>query len=104
MTLKGLPPVDPRAALPETPAIDKARFCDVCGKEARIVSNSEGVEAYCGPCKRHWPISSTPLSIMLLPSLPRGLEKRVLVEPEWNRAFEEERGDPLNDQIGPKRK
>ena len=102
--LRGLPPIDSSMKEDDRPALDKARYCPTCRREARIVSNTYGIEAYCGPCKKNWPISSTSNVLMTAPNLPRGLSKQTLVEPDWNRAQEDTHGDPLNEQIGPKRR
>jgi len=101
---KSLSKVDPALARQEIPAIDRARFCPTCKQEARIVSNSSGIEAYCGPCHKHWPISCMPMVTVIAATFPRGLSKQTLVEPDWNRADEDQQGDPLNEQIGPRRR
>jgi hypothetical protein len=102
--LKGLPKTDPAFLSEGTLAIDRARICRDCGNETRLVSNSEGIEAYCGPCKKHWPVASTPMETVSFPTTARGLSKQTLVEPDWNRAFDSPQGDPLNEQIGPKQR
>jgi len=104
---KGLPPIDPSITEARTrSAIDAARICPHCksGKGVRIVSNSYGVHAHCGPCKRHWPISSAPLAPELPPEPPRGLHKETLVEPNWDKAFDEIEEDVTNEQVGPRKK
>lgn len=103
---KGLPEVDPSISDERVSAFDKGRVCPSCksGKNVRIVSNASGVHAYCGPCKRHWPISSAPLGPQLPPELPRGLHKHTLVEPNWDKAFDQSSGDVTNEQVGPRKK
>jgi hypothetical protein len=99
-----LPPVDLSRSGDEVSAIEKFRACPDCNQETRIVSNFSGVTAYCGPCKKSWPISSMPRASILPVALPRGLSKQTLVEPDWSRAQDNPHGDPLNEQVGPKRR
>jgi len=70
--------------------MNKARMCPHCGKEGRIVSNQNGVNGFCGPCKRHWPVTSAPL----MPESPlapaRGFHKTTVVDPDWNIAFDKD--------------
>jgi len=109
---KGLPePPDGITGLPEPQvevkrgerAVDKARKCKQCGKDARIVSKSGFRQAYCGPCKLTWPIGPAPdLSGPPL-NMPRGLSKQTLVEPDWNMAYEEI-GTGEDESFGPKKK
>jgi hypothetical protein len=104
--LRGLPPVDKSLTQENRLAIDIARTCPYCksAKGVRIVSNGYGVNAICGPCKRHWPISAAPLAPQMPESLPRGLHKQTLVEPNWDKAYDELEGDATNEQIGPKKR
>jgi hypothetical protein len=69
-------------------ALDTARFCPTCKQEARINSNHLGVRAYCNNCRTDWPISG-PAILDLPASLPRGLSKQTLVEPDIQLAFED---------------
>ena len=101
---RGLPPIDSSVAQRNTSALDRSRMCPDCGQEVRLVSNNDGLRAFCGPCRKNWPISSTPMAVMIMPTMPRGLSKQTLIEPEWDRAMDDPQGDPLNEQIGPKRR
>lgn len=76
------------------------RICKLCGKEGRIVSNSVGVNVWC-QCGNRWPISSTSMSPPFPETLPRGLSKQVLVEPNWDLAFQDV-GETPNVKVGPK--
>ena len=98
----GLPKPEGPASLPSIPDaqqedfshldanIDRARICEGCGREGRVVSNQWGVNVHCGPCKRHWPIANSPLKPESPAALPRGISKRTSVEPDWNVAFEDD--------------
>ena len=102
---KGLPPVDKKSLRfgPDTSALDRARYCEICGQEARIVSNFHGMTAYCGPCQRRWPISNVAMA-PLTPTTPsRGIQKLTYVQPDWGKATEVVGGDVLNEQVGPKK-
>ncbi|GAF67775.1 unnamed protein product [marine sediment metagenome] len=79
----GLPPENERSAF------DTARICKQCGETGRVVSNYLGTQVYCGPCKIDWPISSTPMAPQGPLASPRGLSKVTLVEPNFDKAFEE---------------
>jgi len=80
----GLP--KPAAQTEETvSALDKARNCSTCGNPARIVAGESGIHAFCGPCKKDWPISSSIPHLRTSMSLPRGLHKETLVEPDWSK-------------------
>jgi hypothetical protein len=101
----GLPTADPTEEFAETPAVRsaKARTCDKCGNtEPRVSSGSTGVTAYCS-CGHWWPIASQSLggSLPIMP--PRGLSKQTLVEPDWDKAYEDMEG-VNNDEVGPKRR
>jgi len=103
--LTGLPESDPSAEYEETPAIqaEKVKICDKCGKRAtRVASNSGGVTAYCA-CGHWWAISTRPLANSMPMAPPRGLSKETLVEPDWDKAYEDMEG-VNNDKVGPKRK
>lgn len=68
--------------------VDANRYCPTCGAEARIVSNFDGRRAFCGPCKKDWPISGAVLEV--IPSTgARGLRKITLIEPNWEAAYED---------------
>lgn len=95
----GLPKADPTATPILKKTVDRTRHCKQCGQEGRVVSNSTGVNVYCGPCKIHWPISATPYSSGIPITGPRGLRKETIVEPDWNIADEED--DHVT--VGPKR-
>jgi len=102
---KGLPLVDPTETIDETPAVrsEQAKICDKCGKKAyRVSSGAGGVAAYC-TCGHWWAISSRPVGGTLPVTPPRGLSKQTLVEPDWDKAFENMEGAP-NDAVGPKRR
>jgi hypothetical protein len=73
--------------------LEAARKCPGCGRPGRVVSNNNGVNVFCGPCKRHWPISNSPLRPELPGSPQRGLHKVTSVEPDWNIAFDRDVGD-----------
>jgi hypothetical protein len=102
----GLPPIK---GLPTTKKADSSerreavRFCDKCGQEGQVISNQTGIHVFCNPCKRWWPISSSPLSGTALPTPVRGMSKMTLVEPDWNMAFEPSTGDVSSEQVGPKK-
>lgn len=103
--LKGLPKTDPTESLVETPAIRarRVRICDKCGKEAqRVAATGNGVAAYCA-CGHWWAISARSGGGALPMAPPRGLSKETLVEPDWDKAFEDLEG-VFNDEVGPKRK
>jgi hypothetical protein len=88
----GLPEVAGLPDVPETQEkenpINKGRRCPQCKKEARVVSNRSGVQAYCGPCKIDWPISSAARGAEVPLSAPRGLRKETIVEPDWDKAYD----------------
>jgi hypothetical protein len=67
--------------------IDLGRTCPTCKGEARVVSNRNGVRAYCGPCKQDWAISG-PRDKVMPHTLPRGISKQTLVQPDWEMAYE----------------
>ena len=103
--LKGLPEAEAAESDNEIPAIRSAavRTCNSCGNtNPRIASNSNGVTAYCS-CGKFWPIASGGLSRTLPESIPRGLSKTTLVEPNWDIAFEDI-GGGSNGEVGPKRR
>lgn len=97
---KGLPPPVHAKKGGHARAVDNARYCPDCGKEARIASNFAGVNAFCGPCKKRWPISSAALNPLPVPIPARGFHKETYVEPDWNMAVSPTGGD--NEPIGPK--
>ena len=73
--------------------IDRARLCPKCNKPGRVVSNYNGVNVFCGPCKIHWGISNAPLQPESPQSMPRGLHKETYVEPDWTIAFDRDIGE-----------
>jgi hypothetical protein len=76
------------------------RMCQKCGREGRVVSNTNGIHIFC-QCGFNWPISSSALNPPA-PMVPaRGLQKTTMVEPDWSRA-EEDLGVRSNESIGPK--
>ncbi len=89
---QSLPAVESTNASPPS-SLDEnmknARICPSCGREGRVVSNRLGVNVYCGPCKRHWPISNGPLRPESPACLPRGFRKQTHVEPNWDAAFDD---------------
>ena len=98
---KGLPkPKSKLESLPPVQEVDNseesfldanvaaARLCPKCNKPGRVVSNHLGVNAHCGPCKMHWPITNTPLRPESPSVIPRGFSKKTMVEPDWNIAFD----------------
>lgn len=92
---QNLPPVQERTSGRDAgfdSALQKARLCPGCGKEGRVVSNRLGVNVYCGPCKRHWPVTNGPLRPETPVSVPRGFRKQTLVEPNWDLAFDDIQG------------
>jgi len=102
---KGLPEADPTEALAEAPAVrsERAKICDKCGERAyRVASGRGGVTAYCA-CGHWWAITSKPVGGTLPLEAPRGLSKQTLVEPDWDKAFEDMEG-ASNDEVGPKRR
>src|SRR5574337_1146500 len=69
---------------------DVSRICPSCGKEAsRIVSNLNGRQGYCGPCKVDWPIGPPVASIGLPIKGRNATGKQSVVQPDWNLAFED---------------
>ena len=80
----------------------KVRNCQICGKEGRIFSNSDGIQGHCGPCKNFWPISSTSLAQPNIALPGRGLGKVTLVEPDWSMANDSDIGASSNEQVGPR--
>ena len=97
---KGLP----QATEEDTTAARETMItCPDCGEKGRTVSNSLGVNVYCNKCKTHWPISAMPRARVVPPTMPRGLTKQTVVEPDWSLA-EAEIGDVTNEQVGPKRR
>lgn len=89
----GLPA--PAQEVNENP-VDKARLCQACGAESRVVSNRFGRTAYCGPCGTQWPISGPVVPPHAEAAfLPRGLSKSTLVEPDYSIAFEDDEEDQL---------
>ena len=103
---KGLPLIGYKAALDNRPVFERARICPYChsGKGVRIVSNQNGVNAICGPCKKHWPISAVSMSKEVPMTMPRGFHKKTLVEPNWDRAYDEILEDVTNELVGPRRR
>lgn len=91
-TPSGLPEIerDPPAHERSAALKPTAHTCSKCGNDARIVSNQYGVNAHCGVCKTHWPISSMPMAEVAVPIGPRGLRKKTTVEPDWNKAYEDD--------------
>ena len=85
----GLP--EPRLAAVEnrTSAVDKARFCKTCGKEARIISGPGGVQAICNTCKTDWPIANTIARGQVGMSIARGLQKMTYVEPDFSKLYDD---------------
>lgn len=66
-------------------AIDAARTCPYCGStEVRIAAGSNGVRAYCTPCKRHWGVSMAPMAPTIPLTRGRGIHKETLVQPDWS--------------------
>lgn len=59
---------------------DAARVCPDCGREARIVTNQYGTQAFCGPCRKDWPIANPGVysNVAVLP--PRGIHKVTIVD------------------------
>lgn len=90
--LTGLPEVEDQSveARKHAKRLDDATFCSKCGEPGRVVSNNNGINVFCGPCKIHWPISATPLVPVAVPVQERGLKKTTLVEPDWSRALEDD--------------
>jgi hypothetical protein len=95
--LAGLPAVKPTTNSLEEQRIQKlldaSRMCPKCNREGRVVSNYLGVNAHCGPCGIHWPVTNSPLHGETVGSTPRGLSKVTSVEPDWNIAFDRDIGD-----------
>jgi len=82
--------------------IEGARRCTKCGKLGRVISGNYGISVKC-VCGYQWPISSTPLNAPV-PMMPdRGFRKHTLVEPDWNKAYEDTGGGG-NEPFGPQRK
>lgn len=103
--LVGLPESDPDEEYVGTPAIqsEQAKICDKCGERAsRVASTGSGVTAYCA-CGYWWAITARPLANSLPMAPPRGLSKETLVEPDWDKAYEDMEGVD-NDKVGPKRR
>ncbi len=102
----GLPEADPTATVEGKPAIETSRTCSDCktNKHVRIVSNQNGVRAWCRKCKNNWGISSNPMAPPQTLIPPRGLSKQTLVEPDWNMANEDISGDTTHEQVGPKKR
>jgi len=73
---------------PNLSAVSKARICQKCGKEGRVISNNHGVFVKCYPCNVFWPVSSSVLGGHDAVALPRGLKKETLVEPNWDKAYD----------------
>jgi hypothetical protein len=93
----GLPPVAKKSAPDSLPPIAKSqlssnldgnRNCPKCGQEGRSISNQFGLSMFCNACKFHWPISSTPIGGLVVPTPGRGLRKQTLVQPDWDIAFD----------------
>ena len=72
----------------ETNSITNGRICNKCGKEGRIVSNYLGINVHCDTCKTCWPIGGAIHNYDIAVSMPRGLAKRTLIEPDISIAFE----------------
>jgi hypothetical protein len=70
------------------PAINKARMCKTCGKEGRVITNSNGVFVKCHPCNSYWPVAPAIVGIGDAEVRPRGLSKETQVEPDWDKAFD----------------
>jgi len=76
------------------------RNCQKCGREGRVVSNTNGIHVFC-QCGFNWPISSSALNPPA-PMVPmRGLQKMTVVEPDWGKAADD-MGVRSNDSFGPK--
>lgn len=61
-------------------SVDNLRNCRDCGQPARIVSNSNGLRAFCGPCKKDWAISMSTRTPVTVPLQGRGVGKSVVAE------------------------
>ena len=84
---QGLPPVKTDEA-PQLTGLDKARFCPDCGKEARILAGEFGSHAFCGPCKKDWPIGGPIPQSNFGMSIPRGTHKITLVDPDISKLYD----------------
>ena len=80
-----LPEVD-KAAKKSSDPLGRSRVCPTCGKEARIVSNHNGVRGFCGPCKQDWGISLSRAQVLPI-AADRGLSRQVQVQPDWDMAY-----------------
>jgi hypothetical protein len=58
----------------------KLRYCVKCGKEARILSNQYGIQAFCDSCHIDWPISNPAIYQMDSPTPPRGIHKVTSID------------------------
>lgn len=87
--IEDLPELPSVEVKPRQRALDTARKCDKCGNEdPRIVSNRDGVRAYC-VCGFNWGISLSAVSPNLPLNSGRGISKQTLVEPDWTLADED---------------
>lgn len=68
---------------------DSCRVCRQCGRDARIVSNRLGVQAYCGHCKIDWPVSG-PRAPSLPITPPKSFSREALIDQthDYSKAFE----------------
>jgi hypothetical protein len=77
-----------------TDPIMRKRTCPKCGQEPRIISNYDGVSAYCNHCKYQWGVSGPRVPIEARAAfLPRGITKTTLVPMDPSIAFEDDEGD-----------
>jgi hypothetical protein len=70
-------------------AVERARRCPKCHRDARIVSGQGGIHAFCGPCKYDWPIANSVMHPNTSFTLPRGLSKQALVPMDVSKLYEE---------------
>ena len=90
-----LPPATAKSK--DVSALDASRICEKCkGTSIRIVSNYEGRRAWCNECGHNWGISLATSQLIPDGLMGRGLNKRTIVEPDWNLAFEDL--DELDDE------
>jgi hypothetical protein len=83
----GLPGAKPSRGGP-TPW-DRARQCDTCGEDGRVLSDGSGIRIFCNTCKKQWPVSSSSLRPLAIPGPGRGLSKETVVEPDWSKAYDD---------------
>lgn len=74
------------------------RICHVCGSVLRVYTAAGGLRVTCQKCKRTVQIGKAARATAL-PPMGRGVKKETIVEPDWDRAFEDD--DDMDSIVAP---